>query len=421
MLVKKRVKVFLIVSLLAIFCFNIMAMAADDLGNLKDQYGDTNDKIDDLKGQKGDIVSEIQKYQKDIDVLKNNISKVNNDIDDIQHKISTAQNNIDVATKKLNAAIEDYNKQDALMKERINALYKNGTTIGYIQIILSSTSLSDFLTRADIMERVINNDVQMLKVMKQKRVSINNQKVKLESDKKGLVALNSSLVSKKNGLEKQNAQLNVLVKDRNQKVAKLDSTIKAEQVAAEKIKDKISSIMAAKAAAEAAAKKAASSESGSTQVASRGVSSFNGRVYAILHRSEFPAGAHPYISSGYGSRVDPITGILGAFHPGIDISTNGAVNIPVHAMAPGTVIIAEWVSGYGNCVVIDHGNGLFSLYGHNNSFKVIEGQTVSGGQVVSLSGNTGRSTGPHVHFSVLRGGTGRENYINPSPYLLISD
>ena len=83
MLVKKRVKVFLIVSLLAIFCFNIMAMAADDLGNLKDQYGDTNDKIDDLKGQKGEIVSEIQKYQKDIDVLKNSISKVNNDIDDI--------------------------------------------------------------------------------------------------------------------------------------------------------------------------------------------------------------------------------------------------------------------------------------------------------------------------------------------------
>ena len=97
------------------------------------------------------------------------------------------------------------------------------------------------------------------------------------------------------------------------------------------------------------------------------------------------------VTSGFGSR-------WGRMHEGIDIAVGSGT--PVHAAAAGTVIYAGWVSGYGNIVVIDHGNGLSTAYAHNSSLVVGQGATVGTGFVVALSGNTGHSTGPHVHFEV---------------------
>jgi murein DD-endopeptidase MepM/ murein hydrolase activator NlpD len=97
------------------------------------------------------------------------------------------------------------------------------------------------------------------------------------------------------------------------------------------------------------------------------------------------------VTSGFGWR-------WGRMHEGIDIAVGSGT--PVHAAQSGRVIVAGWMGGYGNLVVIDHGGGLSTAYGHNNSFAVGSGQSVSQGQVVAYSGNTGNSTGPHVHFEV---------------------
>jgi murein DD-endopeptidase MepM/ murein hydrolase activator NlpD len=85
-------------------------------------------------------------------------------------------------------------------------------------------------------------------------------------------------------------------------------------------------------------------------------------------------------------------------HEGIDIAVGSGT--PVHAAAAGTIIYAGWMEGYGNLVVIDHGNGLSTAYGHNSSLASAVGQGVSAGQVIAYSGSTGHSTGPHVHFEV---------------------
>jgi murein DD-endopeptidase MepM/ murein hydrolase activator NlpD len=85
-------------------------------------------------------------------------------------------------------------------------------------------------------------------------------------------------------------------------------------------------------------------------------------------------------------------------HEGIDIAVG--TGTPVHAAAAGTVIYAGWMEGYGNLVVIDHGGGLSTAYGHNSSLASSVGQSVSAGQVIAYSGSTGHSTGPHVHFEV---------------------
>ncbi len=120
------------------------------------------------------------------------------------------------------------------------------------------------------------------------------------------------------------------------------------------------------------------------------------------------------ILSRFGDRQDPFSG-EGAFHTGVDISAN--TGTPVHAAADGIVYTAEYDgSGYGKMVVIDHGNGVRTRYAHLSAFEVVAGQEVRRGQVIALSGNTGRTTSAHLHFEVRMGGSA----VNPYPYLMRS-
>ena len=117
-----------------------------------------------------------------------------------------------------------------------------------------------------------------------------------------------------------------------------------------------------------------------------------------------------YISSGFGYRADPFTG-AGAFHPGLDF--RGPIGAPIYAAAPGRVSFVGQRSGYGNCVEIDHGNGLQTRYAHMSGFRTQVGRQVSPGEVIGLIGSTGRSTGPHLHFEVRIA----DRPVNPRPFL----
>ena len=110
----------------------------------------------------------------------------------------------------------------------------------------------------------------------------------------------------------------------------------------------------------------------------------------------WPCPSYSRISSGYGNRTCPFHGK--EFHDGVDLAA--ASGAPILAFGPGTVTKSGWYGGYGNCVMIDHGGGIVTLYGHNSSIKVSVGQRVSRGQTIALIGSTGNSTGPHCHFEV---------------------
>jgi murein DD-endopeptidase MepM/ murein hydrolase activator NlpD len=134
-----------------------------------------------------------------------------------------------------------------------------------------------------------------------------------------------------------------------------------------------------------------------------------GRLEKEVRPSGWPVSGG-YITSGFGIRTDPFTGMRD-FHPGIDFATPEGSG--VMAVAAGIVTGAGERSGYGNLVEIDHGNGYITRYGHNEKVLVKVGDRVLKGQNIALSGNTGRSTGPHVHFEVVLNGV----VVNPEQYI----
>lgn len=390
---KKRILA-LLMALLLVFSISTSVLAVDTNDKekeLENQLDNSEEKIDGLKGSISDLKDKILSSQKQAKTLETNILKVDGEIRAMMQKITGVQNKVDVASKELDAAIEDYNLQDARMKKRINALYKNGTTTGYLEVILESKSFADFMSKADILQKIVNYDVDMLKEMKQKREEINKKKVLLEKDKAELVVLKNNLDANKKTLVKQNQDKKTIIAQLGRDKASYESILSQEEATAAKIKGEINALRSYR-------------------------GNFDGSKWAILHISDFPSGVTPRISSYFGYRTDPITGSK-AYHSGLDISTRGYNNIPVYAMAGGKVIVSKYYGTYGNTVVIDHGSGVTTLYAHNTSLVVSVGAMVKGGQKIANSGTTGRSTGPHVHFGVQIYG----EYVDPANYYLLGD
>lgn len=133
------------------------------------------------------------------------------------------------------------------------------------------------------------------------------------------------------------------------------------------------------------------------------------REFLVMTPSIWPAEGH--LTSGFNHRVNPFTGQI-VLHAGLDIANR--TGTPIVAPARGTVVSAGWQNAYGNCVVLNHGNSITTRYAHMESFSVKEGQVVNRGEVIGAIGNTGRSTGPHLHYEVRVGGVP----VNPMQYIL---
>lgn len=133
------------------------------------------------------------------------------------------------------------------------------------------------------------------------------------------------------------------------------------------------------------------------------------REFMVMTPSIWPAEGH--LTSGFGYRVSPFTG-QAVLHAGLDIANR--IGTPIIAPARGTVTFAGWQGAYGNCVIINHGNSLTTRYAHMEKILVKEGQSVNRGDLLGNIGNTGRSTGPHVHYEVRLGGVP----VNPMRYIL---
>ena len=320
-------------------------------------------------------------------------------------------------------------------------MYEYGNS-GYLEALLSSDNFSDFITRLEYTNKLVEYDNKVLKDYTHSEEVIATNVKTIANDKKQIEDMKAEQAKKQQILDNNIARKNQIVKqlDSNQStyeaqiadlqqqdanvqalIQKAEAEAKAREAAAAKAK----ADAAAKAkAAQAAKAKSSSSSSTKSSTKSRS-SSYNtgssntsgGSSSATVYSSngkhyQYPIPAYNGYkpNSGYGYRSSPIAGGT-EFHTGVDLKAT--LNTDVIAAESGTVIYAGWRGGYGKCVIIDHGGGYSTLYAHNNVLKVSVGQTVQRGQVIAGAGTTGYSTGVHSHFEVRING----QHTNPTGYI----
>ena len=401
----------------------------------KNKISSVQSQINSTKQQKASTQSEIQELDRQLASVQAEITQLNT-------KIQETTANLNKSQQELKEAIATREAHYNTLKKRIRVMYEYGNS-GYLEALLSSDNFSDFITRLEYTNKLVEYDNKVLKDYTHSEEVIATNVKTIAKDKKQIEDMKAEQAKKQQILDNNIARKNQIVKqlDSNQStyeaqiadlqqqdanvqalIQKAEAEAKARKAAAAKAK----ADAAAKAKAAAQAAKAKSSSSSRTKSSTRSKSSsYNtgssntsgGSSSATVYSSngkhyQYPIPAYNGYkpNSGYGYRSSPIAGGT-EFHTGVDLKAT--LNTDVIAAESGTVIYAGWRGGYGKCVIIDHGGGYSTLYAHNNVLKVSVGQTVQRGQVIAGAGTTGYSTGVHSHFEVRING----QHTNPTGYI----
>lgn len=343
------------------------------------------EKINDVEEQKKDV-------EKEISQLNVKIQEIEENIDTLNQNITQTRENI----KRLKMEVQQLQKQHQeyyeLFSERIKIMYMNGFS-SYLEVILGATDFQDLISRIDMVSMIIQKDREILSKILEKKTLIENKANEIKKDEANLVNLQNNYVLKKQNLDdaytKQKQLYSKLEKDR----AYLEKKLKEEEQESKALEKQIKEIQARL-------------KKNNTKSSGNGAKSKTG----IVRVSDL--GYMPRVTSRFGMRYHPVLG-YSRMHNGIDIGI--PTGTPIYSMADGEVLISTYMNGYGNVVIIDHGKGVTSTYAHLSKRLVSAGDKIKKGQMIAKSGNTGISTGPHLHFEVRING----NPVDPMPYYIV--
>lgn len=355
--------------------------AQDEKAQLEKALKEAQGTIEDLKDSKGDIESKVTE-------LNQQLMDISARITDLENQLTAKSEDIQETKDELAGAKEREAQQYADMKVRIQFMYENGQT-SYLEALLSSRNISEFLNSADYIAQIQSYDRQKLTEYQDTVESIVNLKAQLEQEYTDLEALKSTVESNK-------ATVAAMMRQKESELADISGDIEDAQSDA----DYYAAEIQAQEELIAAIKRA------EAEKAAAGVEEhpYTGGAF------RWPCPSSTRVTSDYGTRVSPMSG-ASSNHKGIDIGASAGADII--AAADGTVTAASYSSAAGNYVMIDHGGGLYTVYMHASSLLVSPGQTVSAGDVIAKVGSTGISTGSHLHFGVSLNGS----YVSPWSYL----
>ena len=355
--------------------------AQDEKAQLEKALKEAQSTIEDLKDSKGDIESKVTE-------LNQQLIDISARITDLENQLTAKSEDIQETKDELAGAKEREAQQYADMKVRIQFMYENGQT-SYLEALLSSRNISEFLNSADYIAQIQSYDRQKLTEYQDTVESIVNLEAQLEQEYTDLEALKSTVESNK-------ATVAAMMRQKESELADISGDIEDAQSDA----DYYAAEIQAQEELIAAIKRA------EAEKAAAGVEEhpYTGGAF------RWPCPSSTRVTSDYGTRVSPMSG-ASSNHKGIDIGASAGADII--AAADGTVTAASYSSAAGNYVMIDHGGGLYTVYMHASSLLVSPGQTVSAGGVIAKVGSTGISTGSHLHFGVSLNGS----YVSPWSYL----
>lgn len=374
---------------LALTFVSLVNVRADELTDAQKELNSIQNSIEDKKEELKDINKERDAVQKSLEELDKKMNESEAVLSSLNSKIKSINNQIEQREKQIEESKKNLEEQNELFKKRLRAMYVNGSE-GYLEIILSSTSFSDFFSRLDSVVRVMEYDKKLIKSIENNKKALELKKADLEKSKKENMALKAEADKKYKELKSSADEKEKLMVSLEKDKVAYERMIEQEEQESKAIAAMIASIKKKK--EEEAKKKQELNRGGSNTNANNTVLSSNsslGKLFCVTGRP------YPYTSS-YGWRIHPVFGTR-KFHAGMDIGVPSGT--PIYSLADGEVIYSGWQTGYGNVVMVDHGS-IVSVYAHNSSLAVNVGQTVKGGQLIAYSGNTGYSTGPHLHFEI---------------------
>ena len=372
-------------------------MAEDE--DLTNQLDSIQQQVNQQNAAKADAETVIGSVSEQLRQIEEQLRQATAELGTIKEQRVAVENDITLNERQLAEAQKRLEGRESVFYKRVRDIYINGR-LSYLDVVIGSKDFSDFANRLEVLKRIIDSDITLINEIKKERAEIEAHKQKLEADRAKLVELEKAALAKQAEIEQKKAERNVVLQKAQNDRATAMQAIEELNASSAQVSAMLKERQAARAAAAAAAA-AASAQSSGGQGASDNWVQGTGQL-------GWPVSGE--ITSPYGYRVHPIWGTT-IYHSGIDIGVDEGT--PVHAADGGVVVWSGWMGGYGYAVVIDHGNGLSTLYGHNSELAVDEGQSVAKGQVISYAGSTGNSTGPHVHFEVRVNG----DPVDPMGYL----
>lgn len=358
----------------------VLALSQKDIDNLKDdaaelveQRKELEQQLKELKGDKAEVLTRRKK-------LDEQISTTSAQIENTEAQIAAYAELITEAEAKLADAEKREADQYDLFCQRVRAMEERGK-VDYWSVLFRASSFSDLLGRLDIVNEIMAYDQRVIAELKTLQTEITAQKESLEDSKLQSEAAKAELEERKGELNTQRQEATALVSEIQSNEAEYKATINELEAEEERILAE-----AIRLSKELAKQQAASDPT------------TGGYIWPVNSR---------YITSTVGGRTSP-GGVGSTNHKGTDIGRVGYTS-EIYAAKAGTVIVSQYSSSYGNYVVVAHGSGNTTLYAHMSKRKVSVGQYVNQGDVLGITGSTGNSTGPHLHFEI----TENDVRINP--------
>lgn len=400
-MIKKVTSILLAILIVSISVISF-ATSASDL-NTKSQELEQN--IKNAEGKISSIETEVDSVTKELETLTSEIAAKEDEIQELTEELTALSNEIKTLENQLNEEQAKYDEEYDLFCKRIVAQYKQGK-VSYLDVLLNSKSLTDFISKYYIIEKIAEYDNKLLTQIEERKTEIENSKKELEKKQSALSEKESRLKIEQISLSNKKANKNKYVAQLNDEQKELQKQIEAYTEEKRQVENEIRRL-----AQEAAAK-----------------NNIGGGYVYTGGSLTWPCPSYTRISSRFGYRGSAATGGVGSSnHKGIDMAASKGVDIVAaesgvvmkvsntctHNYAKTYATRCSCGGGFGNYIMVSHGGGLVTLYAHCTDINVKVGDTVTAGQKIGTVGTTGYSTGPHLHFSVLLNGT----YVDPAPYL----
>ena len=356
-----------------------LAVTQQEINELKDDANDLKSKRKELEAKLNALSDDKAEALNRKKLLDQQVSNTSAQIQNVEAQIANYTELITQTEAELAEAEAKEEAQYELFCQRVRSMEEEGT-VDYWSVLFRATSFSDLLGRLDIINEIMDYDQRVIQDLKDLQAEIEAKKATLEASRAESEAARAELVTVKKELDAQRAEANRLI----QQIRDNESAYKTAVDDLEREEEAILAEILRK-SRELAAQQAAQGKPVQTNP--------GGYIWPVDSR---------YITSTVGGRTSP-GGVGSTNHKGTDIGRVGYTS-PIYAAKAGTVIVSQYSSSYGNYVVLSHGSGNTTLYGHMSSRKVEVGQYVLQGDVIGITGSTGNSTGPHLHFEITENG-----------------